>query len=417
VTTDLERDLTRVLGQRAALVDAAPRYQLALAPETSRPRGQRWRRPRRPRRDPESRRMWSGLVTAAVVAAVVALGVTAWIGAGKHPLRDTQSGLARCVASGSGRFATALRHGALPTGDVVLSGAADAGQLVAVQRDGVTRAVEVWSAPGRTVRVWTAKPNERLWAIANPFGALSDQWVAFVLAPLGGTGGGHALVANTANGQVVTLQPDPGYRMSDDPLLAPIVMHDAVSLVESSRSGSSAQLSLYWADSTRHTSSVRTGVSRTVALLPVGGNVVTIRTGTNGLVAVDFDQPTYRPSTLEPAARHGYAFASDGTTLTWLSQIGARYYRWQWAPGDPSALRRAITGPGRPVATAGRFAVMGDAASPAAQHLFDSVTGRMIVLPAGTALRRVDGTTATLTDHSTALLRYRRVPTAALTAC
>ena len=265
--------------------------------------------------------------------------------------------------------------------------------------------------------MWTAGRNERVRAVADPSGGITDGWAVFVLAPVVGTGAGRMLGVDLSSASVTELIVDPGYVVSTDPRLAPLVGDDAVNALETARADPREQVAVYWPATEPRTSDVRVRTANVRRLVPGGRKCRHDPVGPNGTVNLGFDQQQYRPSTLEPAARPGFGFASDGTTLTWVTQVGDRYYRWQWAPGDPAPLRRAVTAPGRPVATAGRFVVMGDVSPHAAQRLFDSSTGKIIELPPRVSLVRADGTIATLADHSSGAVRYVRVPVAALIAC
>ena len=101
--------------------------------------------------------------------------------------RHSTDRAATCSAATSHRFVTALHDGALPVGDVVLSAAHDGTMLVASEHDGITAAVETVSPGGSVSRLWTARPGDRLRAVANPSGAINDAWAAFVLERVDGT--------------------------------------------------------------------------------------------------------------------------------------------------------------------------------------------------------------------------------------
>ena len=399
-----EDELTRILHERSLLIDSAPAYRCEPDPLSVRERFGRV---------VDVRRVRIGLASAvALTAAVVALVTGGWFGT--HDRETTSPAVTRCTTAGS-PLAAAVRTGLLPVGDRVLSGSADGSALVAVGRPGApitaTAAVDVVDAAGDTSRLWTARAGQSWQAIANPAGAFNNGWAAFLLIPTAGSGAGRAMVVDRSTGHVAELTIDPGYEVGANPLAAPVVVRSAVTVVETSRSNSGAQrLALYWADTARLQADPTTPTSAVTTLLPVGGNVVAIRTGTDRSVAADFDDPRYRPSTLEPAVRHGFGFSSDGTTMHWVSAIGHRYQLWRWAPGDPSPVARTLALPARPLLTTGRFAV-------APHELTDAITGQVQNLPAGLSVTRVDGAVATVEQQSPTGVRYARIPASALAGC
>ena len=173
----------------------------------------------------------------------------------------------------------------------------------------------------------------------------------------------------------------------------------------------------YWVDTPPDTPANGQQVSNATTLLPVGGNTVTIHPRPDHTVQVQFADPQYRPTTLEPAARSGYAFASDGTTLTWLSAAGGRRYLWHWASGEPSPLRHVLPRGFTAAAAYGGVAAEKVATPTSRQRVLDVATGVTVRLPQGVSLVRVDADTAVLTMHSTDVTRYIRVPLSSLTTC
>lgn len=403
--SEVESELARVLHDRALLIDSAPDYRVGAGPEAA---TVLLRLPR----PGVVRRSWVGIGSAAAVAATfAALAAGIWFGM-NGPARHEPGtpSVTRCSTQGAARLEAAVRAGVLPAGQVVLGGAADGSALVSVERRGLTSAVDVVDATGRRSRIWRAGPQDRVRAIANPSGGLGGNRAVFVLVPTDAARPVRVVVVARATGVGGELVPDPGYSVSRDPRTAPIVIGDEVSVVETLRTRPSVQrIAQYWADTTRRdpNGSVRTaGVTQ---LLPVGGNLVTVRSD-HGSVIVDFDQPRNRPSTLPPTAHHGYAFVSDGTTLRWLSRSNLLTESWQWAPGDPSPLLRGLAMTRRPVTPAGRFVVGAD-------QVDDSVTGRVLTLPGGLSLVRADGSVATLVRRAGPAVRYARVPVAVVTGC
>jgi hypothetical protein len=299
-----------------------------------------------------------------------------------------------------------------------MSAAHDGTMLVASEHDGITRAVEAVSPGGSVSRLWTARPGDRLRAVANPSGAINAAWAIFVLVPVDGRSAPQVYVADRSTKSLATVPVDSGYRVSADPQTAPIEMGDWVALLETSRADPRVQvLAQYWVDSPLHLIKSRTRTSGVSTLLAVGGNVVSVGKRANGAVFADFDQPQYRPTTLPVAVRDGYAFASDNTTLTWLSTVNGRHNLWQWTPGEPSPTWRALPATVRSVRAADRFAVAAPSTAGGRQRLLDPLTGRVIVLPAGVELVQVAGVTAVLAMKTNGITRYTRVPVQALDSC
>ena len=219
------------------------------------------------------------------------------------------------------------------------------------------------------------------------------------------------MVVDRSTHRVAELASDPGYVVGANPLVAPVVERTAITVLEQSRSGSGAQrLALYSADTTRLRADASTPTGAVTTLLPVGGNVVALRSGAGGSITADFDQPQYRPSTLEPALRNGFSFSSDGTTMRWLATDGPRYRLWQWAPGDPSPVAHPLAMTDRPLLTTGPFAV-------ASHQIADAATGRVQKLPPGLAVTRIDGTVATVEQRSPDGVTSARIPVHVLTGC
>ena len=397
---DIETELGRVLHERALLVETAPDYAVEPEPQTSPVRVLRPRPNRRPR---------SGLASAAAVAALAAgLAAAVWSGAG-HPHRSDRAtpAVTECSARGAARLDAAVRRGSLAAGAEVLSGTAQGMALVAVNRGDATAAVDVVTADGQSTRIWTAGPNDHVRVVANPSGAVNADWVVFVLAAVHGGGASRIALVERATGQLTEVATDPGYGISADPLLAPVLGDDAITFVETSLTQRGSQRTVYHVahtGTTRPTYSIPT--SDVTSLLPVGGNIVSVRTGPAGDTRVDFDQPANRPATLLPAVRDGYGFTSDGTTMRWLVRTDARYELWQWAPGDAAPIGRILTMTVRPTTPAGPLATGG-------RQVDDPATGRVLDLPYGLSLLRVDGTVATVAAGA----HNSRIPTAALADC
>lgn len=395
----VEDELTRILHERSLLIDSAPAYRCEPDPQPLAGRS------RRTTNAPRFRALASAAALTTLVAALAA-GVV--FGPDDH--QAAMPANSACTTSSSS-LAASLRAGSMPAGDRVISGAADGSALVAVDRDGATAAVDVIDPTGHTSRLWTTTPSERLRAIANPSGALTGDWAAFVLMPAAGSSAGRAVVVNRSTRHVADLASDPGYGVGANPLVAPIVVRSAITVLEHSASDPAAQrLALYWADTARLRADAAAPTTAVTTLLPVGGNVVALRTGADRSVTADFEQPQYRPSTLEPAVRDGFGFSSDGTTMRWLSASAGRYRLWRWAPGDPSPVARSLAMTDRPRLTTGPFAV-------ALHQLADSATGRVQNLPPGLAVTRVDGAVATVDQRSPRDATSARIRVSALANC
>jgi hypothetical protein len=264
--------------------------------------------------------------------------------------------------------------------------------------------------------LWTARTGDRLRVVANPSVAINAAWATFVLVPVSGRGASQVYIADLYHHTLETAPVDPGYRVSTDAPTAPIAISDAVDMVETSLSNPRVQrVAQVWADTPLNVLMVRTRTSRVTALLAVGGNTVAIRRLANGAAAADFDPPQYRPSALSPAVRNGYAFASDDTTMTWLSISAGHHTLWRWAPGDRSPIGRALPDNFTPIRAAGRFAV----ATPSGdyQQLFGAQANRVIELPAGVTLLQLDSVNAVLAVQTSDGTRYAVVPVQALDTC
>src|SRR6476646_126682 len=197
--TPMEQELSRVLRERAASIDVLPDYRLEPDPAA--------RRGTRRRRMLAAGRPWTVLVSGAAIVAMVVVGIVGvrW---GMHGDRHPTDRAATCSAATSHRFVTALRDGALPVGDVVMSAAHDGTMLVASEHDGITRTVETVSSGGSVSRLWTARPGDRLRAVANPSGAINDGWATFVLERIDGTGVPQVRVADLFHKSIATLTVD-----------------------------------------------------------------------------------------------------------------------------------------------------------------------------------------------------------------
>jgi hypothetical protein len=264
--------------------------------------------------------------------------------------------------------------------------------------------------------LWTARTGERMRAVANPSGAINDTWATFVLVPVDGAGAPRVRVADLYHHTLSTVPIDDGYRVGVDASTAPRAMNDAVEVLEISRADPHLQrLAQVWVDTPLNVLTSRTRSSRVTALLAVGGNVVAIRTLATGAAVADFDQPQYRPATLPPTVRNGYAFASDNTTLTWLSTNAAHHTLWQWTPGDASPTGRALPDTFVPVRAMGHFAAA--APSSGQQQILDALANRVIELPPGVSLLQLDSVTAVLAVRTPAGTRYTRIPVRALDSC
>jgi hypothetical protein len=321
---------------------------------------------------------------------------------------------ATCIAGTSSRFVSALHDGALPVGDVVLSAAHDGTLLVAVDRDGVTTAVEALNPDGTRSTLWTARAGDRLRAVANPSGAINYAWATFVLVPVHGAP--QVRVADRFHHTLAQVSVDAGFRVSIDAPTAPLAMNDSVDLLETSLTDPYVQrIEHVWVDTKVNALTSRVRTSGITALVAVGGLVVSIRKRASGAVVADFDQPQYRPTTMAPAVRNGYAFTSDNTTLTWLSTVLGHHTLWQWTPGEASPTGPALPDTFAPVSAAGRFAAA--APSSGQQQLVDARANRVIELPTGVSLLQIDGVTAVLAMRTSVGTRYTRIPLQALDTC
>jgi len=275
--------------------------------------------------------------------------------------------------------------------------------------------VELITPTGWTTPIWTAGPGERMRAVASPFAAITEDEVAFVLAPLGSGESRFMVAPRTSDVAAPVPGPAPGYRFAADPMTAPIIDGETIQVLEVSTADPSRQrVDAYWPEASRWTLTAEgTNVS---AVLPVGGNLLMLRQQ-DGAVDVQFDDATYRPTTLARAVREGFSFASDGTTLTWLTDQGGRPVFWQWAPGDPTPEHRALPGDLTPVSSRGQLVVGEPSGAGGGRPLVDVGTGRAAQLPPDVDLVRVDSGIAVLAQRSAGGVTYAKVPTALLTRC
>ncbi|HEV7206931.1 MAG TPA: hypothetical protein VGN18_20180 [Jatrophihabitans sp.] len=405
MTSPMERELTRVLKERAASIEVAPEYRLEPLPASKGASDVR-------ARDVRPRPTWAAWVTStAMLTALVVIALLAWTRASNDHRSEPSVG--HCAITGPTPFAAALRAGALPAGNAVLAAAGDGSLLVATGHDGATSAVDVLSPVGTRTRLWTTRPADRVRVVANPSGAFDGSTAVLVLVPTGGHGTPEIMVVDSGTHSSASLTVDAGYRVGTDTASAPVILRSAVSVLETSLAAPARQqIAQYWADSAVHTPSGRTRTSGVRSLLAVGGNVISVRPSAGGRTVLDFDQPDYRPTSLPPAAQDGYAFASDGTTLEWLAGAGDLHSLWQWAPGDPDPIRHTVPSGFRPTQAIGRLAATDPAGAP--QQIYDTVTGRTVELPRGLTLHYAVGGAVVLT---TAAGGYSRLPTATLLAC
>jgi hypothetical protein len=410
MTPGLEDELARTLRGRAASIDTAPSYRLqpeVVVPRTDSPNS--WWRGR------AGQLSAAGL--AAVLAAVLLLAYSALV---RTPRSSAPADPASCDLRGSTPFATAMRVGLLPAGAVVLAGSADGDVLVARQRGENTVAVDLVDVDAKVTRLWTAALGQRVRVVANASGAISQSRVVFVIMPVGGAADPQTLVVDMQSKAVKAFRTDPGYRLSSDASSAPIVSDDALELIETStgRAPARQQLALYWADGSITAPSTRQPVAAAVtSLLPVGGNTVLVRNGPAHAADTIFTDPQNRPTTLPAATRSGFAFASDATTMTWLTSTHGRRDLWQWAPGDASPRRRALPAGFAATGASGAFATERVATPAGTQRVLDSVSRRISTLPIGVSLVRVDAGTAVLRRHAGTETRYARVPLSDLFTC
>jgi hypothetical protein len=404
----MEQELERVLRERAASIDVLPDYRLEPEPSNVQQGVRRGRRS-------ATGRPWTLIVSGAAIAALIAAGIVgARIGLLSDRHRSAPS--ATCVAATSSRFVAALRDGALPVGDVVLSAAHDGTLLIAVDHGGVTTSVEAMSPSGTRSTMWTARAGDRLRAVANPSGAINDAWATFVLVPVDGAGAPQVRVADRFHHTLAPVSLDVGYRVSNDAATAPLAMSDTVDLLETSLAAPRVQrIEHVWVDTNLKVLTSRVHTSGVTALVAVGGLVVSIRNRASGAVVADFDQPQYRPPTVPPAVRSGYSFTSDNTTLTWLSTVAGHHTLWEWTPGEAAPTGRPLPDSFAPIQTAGRFAVA--APSGGQQQIVDARANRVIELPPGVRLLQVNSVNAVLAMRTSAGTRYTRIPAQALDTC
>jgi len=408
VTEQLEDQLTRVLNDRARAIETAPAYRLVpeavvatRRPRTSRPRATR-------------RISWPVIASAAAVAALVALVVVLANGwAGSRRSAPTLNG-AQCNLAQSAAFSLALRGGRLPVGSRVLSGDSDGTSLVSVEQAGVTTAVELISRSGAVHVLWRASAGDRLRAVANPSGSITPDAAVFVLDPEG-SGTPRVMFAFSTDATAQQLDPlAAGYRVSTDPLTAPIIMSDGIveALSTSTALPSQQRIDDDWPPTGNWSINVQriSGVAR---MVPVGGNTELVLERPDGTVDLVVD-PTYTPTTLPPAAHNGFGFVSDVTTMTWFTVRGGQATLWHWAAGDPAPIRKPLPAGLTPVRAAGQYAVV---ARDGARGILDTATGVLVQLPSGVDLMRVDGGFAVLTQETPDGVRYSRVPVALLTTC
>jgi len=403
MTTDLEDQLARILVDRAETIVEPPNYRLVPAPD------------HRPGMAPARRFGWQLVASAAAVATLVG-GVAALAG-NEDGHRVPPANGVTCVLAHSSRFTSALRDGLLPAGSVVLATAPDGVALVGVERGGTTTAVDLVDAAGVPTRLWTAHAGERVRAVANPSGAVNDAYAAFVIAPLG-SGTPQLIVddRSTWTTHAVSTRAA-GYQLSTDAGTAPVARDEKIEVLQTSlRDPAQQRIDGYWPGQTVDWVSDATA-SGTTAMLSAGGNLVLVRKSAAGKVALQFDDERYRPSALNPAARDGFSFSSDGTTLTWLTDVDGVPSLWQWAPGDPRPIRRALPGDLVPSAASGRYAVGKRPGEGAGRTIVDTGSGVMSQLPVGVNLVRVDGAVAWLTQQSSDGVRYGHVPVNTLTRC
>lgn len=403
MTGRVEDDLTRIFNDRAATIEQPPAYQL-VPPHAGR------RRPATPRRIG-----WHLVASAAAVAALVAVVTSVVSNRDDH--RRPKPADQWCQLSQSSRFSGALRTGLLPAGTTVLSTGPDGTSLAAVERAGVAAKVELIDANGPLATVWTARAGERVRVVANPFAAVASSYAAFVLVPLDAGPTRLMIVDRDTNVAEPTPLPAAGFRLGTDPATAPLAGGFApIEVLTTSVTHPTEQrLDAHWPNMNPiwAKEADASGVTR---LLKVGGNVVFLRSGAGGSVDIRFAEPKYRPTTLPAAVRTGFAFSSDGTTMTWLTDDGGRPLLWHWAVGDPQPIHRPLPGDLTPVSATGRY-VVGEPAHPGAgRTLVDTRTGAIAQLPAGLDLITVAGKVALLSQQTGDTVRYARVPTSVM-AC
>jgi hypothetical protein len=416
VTNDIEDRLRQLLRDRADTITVAPDYRtVPVRPDRH---VRKWGAVGT--RDPKRSWQWSTAILAAAVAVLVAIVVVRPHGTSPNPVGTRQP----CQPGHSPGFAAALRAGRLTGANEVLAGAPDGTELVATENGNATASVHLVAPDGTTRLLWRQRSDQVGRAFANPSGAIGSSVVSFGIAPVDPATGAVAAstrrlyVATRHGGAAIALPPpDRGFAVpTTDSLTAPVAGDDSVTVLERSMSRPARQRLITYQGGPglwRRVSARRVS-AHVIQLLSAGGNLITISRSARGAAHLSFAEPQYQPTDLEPAARDGVAFFSDGTTLSWFTQQGGQAVVWSWRPGEPVPVARGMPAGFTPETIGGSGVVAGRFDRALARIAVLTPGHRVAELPAAVDLLRLDGGFAVLNDKRVALTR---VPLGALTDC
>lgn len=404
MTLQEERELGRILRDRASLIERVPDYASQLTEDIALPVGHE--------RSAQSRSLVLARV-AVLVVLLLAVGCLAFV---VHE-RIAAPSAGQCSPAGSGTFAVALGAGTLPAGARVLSVGRDGAVLVADDHDGTTSTVQLVSASGAVLTLWRAQGTDRFLAVANPSGAFGDQLVAFLLRPASSASAPRVYYSSLDSGVTRQLPIAVGHRPAVDPELAPISMDDAVEVMETSAAHHGLlRAAFYEVDPTLPEPTYGAPLSRVRALLSVGGNDVVVQRRPDGRSTLVFGDPTAEPTTLGPAAVDGVGFISDGTTMSWV-RPGRPDELTQWSPGDPAPVTRRVPASAREPVPAGGTLVSGRSDATDAQRVADAATGHVAMLPHQFSVVRATNSVAVLARATRTGVESFRVPIQSLAGC
>lgn len=409
MTIELEQRLTQLFNDRAGTITAAPAYELTESVRRN-PRIEHLdRRAGGPRRT-----IWylSAAAVAAITVAVTSIVVASRSG---QPAAGNRAG---CALARSATFASAVRRGALPPGDQLMALAPDGSQLVNHVQDGTTTSVDVISPRGTTHRLWTAAAGQRVRAIANPFGAVSAAMATFLLqAP--GTRTATVMVAPLGGRATRLGGADRGYGLVTSADLAPVVIDASVAALEAPSGHPAAQKLLVFMMMNAVQWSRTPGQPYTAVtqLLPVGGNLVLASSGPHGNVGLKVPDPGLLPVGLGVAARSGYGFATDRSTLTWFTDDPTGTSLWRWAPGAPVPTRHRVPAGIVPELSAGALVAAHRSSAPSDRLVVSVAKRAPVQLPSGMRVVGLTARFAAVSYPTPQGLGYSRIAVGAFENC
>ncbi len=217
---------------------------------------------------------------------------------------------------------------------------------------------------------------------------------------------GTAIVFDRTRDTLLELAPSPGY----DIAAPPVELNDDAAVLEHAIASPTetviAEYDVY--DGTR-TAFATTPAAGAAQLLSVGGNLALVNRSPSGQASLAFVDAAFEPPALAAAARGGTDFTTDRTTLHWLTMTSGGETLWSWTPGDPAP--RAL----RVHWKAGNPSIVGPylsstVGSTTPQLLLNSRDGRLLRMPSGTVLSRVDGNLATFLTTTNTQASLARLP-------